>query len=30
MIFVRGHLWNWPACSHKLGLAKHVTKIKVM
>ena len=30
MIFVRGHLWNWPACSRKLGLAKHVTKIKVM
>jgi hypothetical protein len=21
MIFVRGDLWNWPACSHKLGLA---------
>jgi hypothetical protein len=30
MIFVRGDLWNWPGCSHKLGLANHVTKIKAM
>lgn len=30
MIFERGHLWNWPACSRKLGLAKHVTAIKAM
>jgi hypothetical protein len=30
MIFERGHLWNWPACSHKLGLARHVTRIKAM
>ena len=30
VIFVRGHLWNWPACSHKLGLAKRIAAIKAM
>lgn len=30
MIFERGHLWNWPACSHKLGLARHLAKLKAM
>jgi hypothetical protein len=30
MIFSRGHFWNWPACSRKLGLARHVTEIKAM
>lgn len=28
MIFVRGHVWHWPACNRKLGLARHVTEIK--
>ena len=28
MIFDRGHYWHWPACSSKLGLARHVTEIK--
>lgn len=30
MIFVRGHFWNWPACSHKLGLARHAADIKAV
>lgn len=30
MIFERGHFWNWPACSRKLGLARHVTEIKAV
>jgi hypothetical protein len=30
VIFVRGDVWNWPACSKKLGLADHVAKIKAM
>lgn len=30
VVFARGHLWNWPACSRKLGLAAHVTEIKAM
>ena len=30
MIFERGHLWNWPACSHKLGLARHLARLKAM
>ena len=30
VIFVRGDLWNWPACGHKLRLADHVTRLKAM
>jgi hypothetical protein len=30
VIFVRGDLWNWPACGRKLSLANHVTEIKAM
>jgi hypothetical protein len=30
VIFERGHYWNWPACSRKLGLAKEVADIKAM
>ena len=30
VIFVRGDLSNWPACSRKLGLAAHVAEIKAM
>ena len=28
VIFVRGDLWNWPACGNKVGLANHVAEIK--
>ncbi len=30
VIFERGHFWNWPACSRKIGLAKEVADIKSM
>ena len=30
VIFERGHYWNWPACSRKLGLAKEVEDIRAM
>jgi hypothetical protein len=30
VIFERGHYWNWPACSRKLGLAKEVENIRAM
>ena len=30
VVFVRGDLANWPARSYKLGLARHVTRIKAM
>jgi hypothetical protein len=30
VIFERGHYWNWPACSRKIGLANQVADIKSM
>lgn len=30
VIFERGHYWNWPACSRKIGLPNKVADIKAM
>jgi hypothetical protein len=30
VIFDRGHYWNWPACSRKLGIPNQVAQINAM